>query len=530
MLLSMIAMTVKGLLLLAAAVYGFASLLGKEDAAWVRKAPLAIFLAMFLIGMWGHIYWTAYAALLLALPLLAKGRADGAALYCILLVSMPLIGGQIVIGSLYLTAANKYLFCALGLALVFLINRNPKPLKLHRSYFGLPIMLIVILELAQQRDPSITATIRQCIPVLLTIPLPYFLISRSLADSADVRRFLLAFTLSGFVMAVVATVEARLHWLIYKQMEGFLQVQVGVNSYSKLRAGLIRAPASFPESTTLATFLVLSIMAALATRNSFTSKTKWWVVLLVLGLGLMSANSRGAFVALALGLVAWDLYGRRYGALAVKVASAAGIYGFAVFAAQFSAFFAAMVGQDSGTSSTSDYRVQLWHRGMEEIRKHPLLGQNMRTALDHLQDLRQGEGIIDLVNGYINYGLTLGYTGMIMFAVAFISLCLAMFAARQKLRQDRILIEAAGCVFAVAALSLVNGFFTGFGGGTSSGFYQMCAVGSALWAMRGMAAAAERGSSVRLSPVRSDIVALIAADRARAKAVAAAPAAAGQEH
>jgi len=523
MLLSMIIMTVKGLLLLAAAVYGFAYLLPKEDAAWVKKAPLAIFLSMFVIGMWGHIYWSAYAALLLALPLLAKNRADGAALYCILIVSMPLLGEQLTIGSLYLMSANKYLFCALGLMLVFISKRENSAPAPRLSYFGLPILLLTLLEIAQQRDPSVTATIRQIISILLTIPLPYFLISRAIRNAADLRRFLLAFTLSGFVMAVVATAEARLHWLIYKQIEGFLQIQVGVNGYSKLRAGLIRAPASFPESTTLATFLVLAIMAALATRSSFASRGKWWTVLAVLGLGLISANSRGAYIALPLGLVAWDFYRRRYGALVIKAGAAAGLYVLALLAAPFSAFVAAMVGRDYGTATTSDYRVQLLHRGMEEIRKHPIFGQNLNEALDKLQDLRQGEGIVDLVNGYINYGLTSGYPGIVGLGLAFISLCVALLAARAKLERNKALIEGAACVFAVAALSVVNTFFTGFGGVISTSFYQMCAVGSAIWAMRGMAPATQGLSGASAVPAKSGIAALIAADRARAKAAASVP-------
>jgi len=526
MLLSMIMMTVKGLLLLVAAVYGFAFLLRTEDATWVKKAPLAILLSMFFIGMWGHIYWSAYAALLLALPLLAKDRADGAALYCILIVSMPLLSQQLSIGSLYLIPTNKYLFCALGLAIVFMLKRDNRAPARRLSHFGLPIFLITLLEIAQLRDPSITAMIRQSIPVLLTIPLPYFLISRALRSANDVRRFLLAFTMSGFVMAVVATAEARLHWLIYRQIEGLLQIQMSVNGYSKLRAGLIRAPASFPESTTLAIFLVLAIMAAFATRSSFASKGKWWVVLSVLGLGLISANSRSAFLVLPLGLVAWDFYRRRYGALAIKVVGAAGVYVLALFAAQFSAFFAAMVGQDSGTASTSDYRVQLLHRGMEEIRKHPIFGQNLKSALDNLQDLRQGEGIIDLVNGYINYGLVSGYPGMVALGLAFISLCIAMLVARAKLQRNVMQVEAAACVFAVAALSAVSCFFSGFGGPVSTSYYQMCAVGSAIWAMRAMAPAVRGAAGAPAAPALSGIAALIAADRNRAKALATAPSAA----
>lgn len=519
--LPLIVMTIKGLLLLFGATYAFAALLPKEDAAWVKRAPLWIFMSMFMIGMWGHTYWVAYAALLLALPILAKGRADAAALYCVLVVSLPMIPQQISIGGLYLIFGSKYLFCALGLTAAFMMNRGKAQLS-RRRYFGVPILIMVVLEVAQARDPSATATIRQCLPVVLTIFLPYFILSRSLESMEDLRRFLLAFVLAGCVMALVATVEARLHWLIYKQIEGMLGVHGSINGYTKMRAGALRAPASFPESTSLGTFLTLAFIAALALRDTFASRGKWYAALFMLVLGLVSANSRGAFIAVAIGLLAWDLYCRRYVALGIKLVGAGGIYLLALTAAQFSAFFAAMVGKGSGTAATSDYRVLLLHRGLEEIHKHPILGQNLKAALDNLQDLRQGEGIIDLVNGYISYGLTLGYPGIIGLLMVFVSLCLAMWIVRRKVRANPALLEPAACAFAVGMLSIFNSFFTGFGGNGSTSFYQICAVGSAVWAMRNFAPARGDQAGTLEKPAPKGLAALIAADRDRAAAAASA--------
>ena len=517
-----ILMTVKGLLLLTAAVYGFAALLHKEDAAWVKRAPLQIFVSMFVIGMWGHNVWVVYIASLLALPILARSRADAAALYCIMVVSLPLLNQKIFLGSLYLIPLNKYVFSALGLAIACMIKRD-KAVVPKRSRFDLPIILIMVLELTQARDPSVTATIRQCIPVIVTILVPYVFLSRALNTPQDVRRFLLTLALAGFVMAVVATAEARLHWLIYKQIQGNLNIDTQINAYMKMRAGMVRAPASFVESTSLGTFLAIAVMAVMTVRDRFASRAKWLVALFFLLLGLMAANSRGAFVSVAIGAVAWDFYCRRYGALSAKVVAAGLLYLFALTAAQFSAFFAAMVGQGSGTEATTEYRYLLLRRGLEEIRKHPLLGQTLDSALANLQDLRQGEGIIDLVNGYINYGLTLGYPGMVGLVLVFISLSLAMLAARRRFQSNGELLRDAACVFSSAVFSILNSFFTGFGGPSSMSFYQVCALGAALWAMRRSAPIAQIARAVpdmTASPGTtqpSGIAALIAADRERAR-------------
>lgn len=515
-----ILMTIKGLMLLAGAVYGFAALLRKEDAAWVKRKPLALFLSMLLIGMWGHNIWVAYLALTLAPVLAAKDRAEAAALYCVLIVALPLLSRSIVFGGLYIFHGDKYLFCALGLAIAFF--KGPKGPALMGSRFDLPLLIIVALELVHARSFGFTATLRQFAPVLLTILLPYLLLSRSLNTREDVRRFVLALSLTGFVMAAVAIVEVRLHWLIYAQIEGALHVERSVNLYTKMRAGMIRAPASFGDSTSLGMYLAMTSLAMFALRSAFASPRKMYVALGIVALGILAANTRGAIIGAAIGFLVQDLYNRRYGALSVKVMGAAGIYLFALTAAQFSPFFAAMLGKTSDTQGTADYRILLFRRGMEEIRKHPLVGTTLQAAMDNLQDLRQGEGIIDLVNGYISYGLTLGYLGIVGLVSVFVSLCAAMLVARRKLQVDPELVKIGAFVFSIAFSSIINSFYGGFGGTASTPFYEVCAVGAVLWAMRGRVPIGGKVDGTPRSAPVSGLAALIAADRARAKAANAA--------
>jgi len=513
--LSQILMTIKGLIVIGLAVYGFAALLRKEDAEWVKGAPLAIFLSIFVVGMWGYTVWVAYFALLLILPLLAKSRADAAALYVVALVSCPAIKYKVAIGSLYLMPLSKFVFLSLGLWIAFLSKRRAGPTP-RRSHFDIPILIIAILELAQARSDSPTVVLRQSVVTLLVVLLPYFVISRSLNNTAEVRRFTLAIALAGFVMAAVATVEGRLHWLIYKHIEATLHIASHMNPYLKTRGGIIRSPASFPESTTLGIYLALSTVMLFAVRSKFASVWKWLLAVAVMGLGLLSANSRGAFVALAIGVLALDFYRRRYPDLIAKVGAGAGLFLIVVAAAQFSEFFASVLGRGSGEEGSADYRFLLWHRGLEEIAKHPLFGTSLQTAMDHLEDLRQGEDIIDIVNGYINYGLTSGYPGMVGLLLVFVSLALAMLIMRRTTGVRLPISDSAGAVFAISCYSIVSCFYGGFGGEASSPFYVVTALGSALWSIRRYAAAEEHGPAVdalkRLPPVQ----ALIAADRAEA--------------
>lgn len=483
--LSQIAMTVKGLVLLTAAIYGFAALLGKEDAKWLKGAPLKIFIGFFLIGMWGHSVWLLYLAILLAMPVLARDRADAAALYVVSLLAVPVLYYKVSAGSHYLFPVSKYMFCSLGLTIAFLIK---KPSQGRRwSHFDIPFLIVMVLEFAQARDPSISETARLFLPMVVTMMLPYFLVTRALATPEDVRRFVLALALGGFVMAIVATAEAHTHWLVYKQIESNLGVSSQVNSFQQVRGGMLRAPGSFAESTSLGTFLALATLAIVALRTSFATRRKWFIAVAILLVGLLAPNSRGALIGMALGLLLFDFYRKQWGPLFVKLGAAVMVYVLLLGAAQFSPYVANLVGKGSDTQSSNDYRLQLFRRGMEEIHKHPILGTNLKNALNNLQDIQQGQHIVDLVNGYISYGLTLGYPGIAGLLMVFASLCAAMLMARRKLSANPMLSDLAAFAFSVSGFMIVVSFFTSFGGEGSTTFYMVAALGSVLWALRGAA-------------------------------------------
>jgi hypothetical protein len=323
--------------------------------------------------------------------------------------------------------------------------------------------------------------------------------------------------MAGFVMAIVATAEVHLHTLFYQRITSNLPVAAGENLYQKARGGMIRAPASFPESTSLGNFLAAVGIAIVALKPVFASKTKRNIALGILLLGMMAPNSRGAFIGIALGLLAFDFYRKRWGPLFTKLSVAGGVYVAALIAAPFSPYIAGMVGKGSDAEGSTDYRVQLFTHGMEQIRKHPMLGTTLKNALDNLQDLSTGQHIIDLVNGYITYGLILGYTGMIGLLAVFVTLSAAMLVARKRLAGNELALDAAAFVFSVSTFMAVVAFFTAFGSTKSSFFYWTTGFGAALYAIRRSALAAPdvKGGEPAPPPV-SGIQAMIQADRAAA--------------
>lgn len=517
---SLLIMTIKGVLILIAAVWAFSKLLKEEDARWVRGAPLYIFPGLFFIGFWGHTVWVAYLAVSLAIPIFAKSRADAAAIFAIVIVAMPDMIYQSNVGSIYLFSIGKSTFASLGLVIAFFTKRQTDAKS--GFHFDLPILLLLALSIFSGRDPKITETIRHALPSLIDLAVPYFLISRSLKSREDLRRFVLALALAAFVMAVVAFFEQRLHWLLYKEIENRLHIATGLSAY-KSRGGSLRATAAFPDQLSLGVYLAFGTIAIMAFRASFATRRNYYLALLVMAIGLTAPNSRGALLGVVLGWLAFDFFRKRYSRLAAELGVIGMAYLVLLALANISPYVAGVLGHGADASSTSQYRIELLTRGMEEIRKHPLLGTTLSTALNNLDDMRQGEGIIDMVNGYISYGLTAGYIGIIVLAMVFLSMMIAMLRVRRNLSfndsADRAL-DFAACVFAIAGLSLVTTAFGGFGGRGAIPFCEIYAIGSVIWALRKSRSADRPIMQQQLGQLSSkpSIQSLIHADRARVKA------------
>jgi O-antigen ligase len=83
-------------------------------------------------------------------------------------------------------------------------------------------------------------------------------------------------------------------------------------------------------------------------------------------------------------------------------------------------------------SSNIDYRGRLWTRGWEIVRDNPLLGD--QYALAKMQDLRQGQGIVDFVNGYLAELLGTGFVGLTLFFLVVLSALRKLLAVSRTIK------------------------------------------------------------------------------------------------
>ncbi|PZU10697.1 O-antigen ligase [Sphingomonas sp.] len=465
-------------------IYGFAftKLVHKSEANWIMQRLLPITVGLFVTGVLFPSIWLYWALICILIPTLSRTTAEAACLYVLTVLMTPTAQLEMNLGSMYLLTFDKWLFAGIGLIIAVQIRRSRA--RLPVGWFDLFFVLIITLELIQARGMNVTSTLRSLFGTVVVLILPYFVVSRSLRQPSDIRRLMFTIAFAGFVLSCEAVYELRFKFLPYDLISQHLGSVVGISAYSKQRAGSLRASTSFEESTSFGLFLAIAFLAMLASHDIFKNRQSRLIGLMVMLAGLYAANARSAILSLVLGVLAYDFYRKRYGAMIVKLAGIVGLGLMALSAAQFSPRLADRLGVSGSSVDSTDYRALLLRRGMEEIRKHPWTGTSSAEAKIALADIRQGEGIIDFVNAYVFYGLTAGIGGIIIMIVCFFGTALRMLAIRKRLQKTPGLVQVGAVVFAVSLFTAVTAFTSGFGGKGSMIFYIVMAISSALGTRR----------------------------------------------
>jgi O-antigen ligase len=266
---------------------------------------------------------------------------------------------------------------------------------------------------------SISSIGREALGQLLDSLIPYFVISRACVDFETRRRFLGFVLLGATYEAMVGIVESASRHYLYAQLQWLYSIGWG-QSTGLLRGSWLRAEAAFPGPLALAVLLTFALGIWFALKSPGKSRP-YLVVAGVLGAGLLATYGRGPILAAGILLLGAKLLRhmstRRYlvimvlGAIVISAGWKAGI-GDAVLS---------LVGSAPGGDETADfnvqYRQQLLTTSLALLQQSPWWG--VPNFIEQMQDLRQGEGLIDLVNTYLVIALNSGLIGLVLVMIPF---------------------------------------------------------------------------------------------------------------
>lgn len=430
------------ILVLSTAVFAFAhrpvcAVMGTGN--FIKKRNL--WYALILAGFLAHNFWiyTVIAALLLIYNNLRENNP--VSLFFFVLFALPMatipIPGMGLINIFFHLSHARILELFILLPAFFILIQQKDTLSFGRTGPDKLLATYIILTVALYlRETSITDTFRQAFYLFIDAFLPYFVISRSLKDMQSFRIALISLLVAIMIVALLATFETAKHWLLYHALLDELGLE-GMTNYQG-RDGALRAVATAGHSIALGYLMTVGIGFYLYLKQLIRNKHIRWLGMALLAAGLIASLSRGPWVGAFFLITVFIATGRNaiprlMGLLAIAVL---GLSLIAVLPGgeKVTKFLPFIGTTDAGTI---EYRKNLIDTSVIVIKRNPWFGSVDYLNTPEMESMRQGEGIIDIVNTYIQVALEIGVVGLGLFVGFFALTLLGIYRAMRSIRDRK---------------------------------------------------------------------------------------------
>lgn len=297
--------------------------------------------------------------------------------------------------------------------------------RLHPTdiFFILFFLLTAVLAV---RSNSATNMVRIFLNTFIEYLIPYFVISRFIISPGVLNWVFSALLVSAVILSILSSLESVFHWRFFADVMRNLGLE-----YSQLtlvpytRGGVTRGSGgAMFNPLGFAHFISLALVTLLFYYQK--KILKWFpagVLAGVFGLALFLTGSRGGQLVVIIGvymLFYFNSQGFLKMLLAVTAVGSVGLFG---------VYFAAVGWEGIDSEGSFLYRWELILNSMNAIKSNFILGSHAYENDPGLQQSRQGQGIIDIVNAYLRIILTYGIVGLFLYLMIYFS---ALKALAQK--------------------------------------------------------------------------------------------------
>ena len=296
---------------------------------------------------------------------------------------------------------------------------------------------------------------RAVMELALDTLLPYFVMSRACSDASLRRRVLSVVLLGACFQGVVGMAETASKHYFFAQLQWLYQ-STWFQAVNLMRGSFLRAEGAFLGPLALGV-LEMFALALWVLLRPVEARKSYAVVGLACAGGLIATFGRGPWLCGALVFVGLAPLKRWGGTRFLAMAVVAGIGLGAFIASGAGEELIAMVGHIGGGGEDGDFNVRYRHELLDTslalLRQSPVIG--VPNFTQYMENLRQGEGIIDLVNTYLIVALNVGLLGLALWLVPF-GIVLFRLAARQRAGDPVLGREsAAWLMLAIATMAVV---------------------------------------------------------------------------
>ena len=396
----------------------FTRFMADEDFVRRRNLWLSLTAAAFLLPS----FWLYMGVAAVLIWRAGKRDPNPAALYLFLLLVVPPFSQPVPGFGLvnYLFPLNH--FRLLGLALIV-----PAALSIRRAAKGpygqatpttwlAPDVLLIIYGVIQTvlyaPYSPLTGSMRSLFLLAVDVLLPYYVLSRCCTSKPMIVEAIAALALSAVVLAPLALFEAAKGWLMYSDIAGHWGINNDVIGYL-MRSDVLRAQVTSGQSIVLGAFYAAVLGLWLYLQSDLKAVHRWLGTAAVLG-GLLATLSRGPWVgAVVVGFVYFaagpNAISRVFKLVGISAVVSAGLLASPMGASIIDHMpFIGTV--DAGNV---DYRQAVNDRSWLIIRQNPFFGSPYFG--NYMEDLRNGQGLIDLLNAYLSIGMAYGLVTLAVF-------------------------------------------------------------------------------------------------------------------
>jgi O-antigen ligase len=367
-------------------------------------------------------FWV-YAALAYIVSLQAtRKQSNPLALYVFLLFAVPpfsrLLPGPGPIVSIVPLYHERILTIAilLPLALKLFGESTSRPPGLRFADLSV-LMLLGYQLLGGIFHYPFTGMLRHGIYLFFDFALVYYVASRALRTQQQLREVIGAFICACAILAIVAVFESFKSWWVYETLQAPFAARAAAYM-TRGDFGLLRAKATFGHPITLGYNMGVAIVLLYTFSGQLASRAKQRVLVGLLVAGLIVSFSRGPWVGTAAGLLYLMFSGpgkvRRIMASLFLGSIAIGILSLTQFGRSLYSMLPFVGTVDSGSVV---YRQNLWDVSIVVLKQHLWFGDMNYLLNPLMEQMRQGEGIIDMVNSYLQIALAYGIVGLMLFGL-----------------------------------------------------------------------------------------------------------------
>jgi hypothetical protein len=265
---------------------------------------------------------------------------------------------------------------------------------------------------------SLTDNLRTIVLTCLDVILPYYVFSRVKYDRSELTTTLQNFLVGAAIIGYIGAIESIKSWQLFSAVQESWGIYSALMNYLG-REGVLRAQASTGHALILGYSMAIAFGVWLGVRKQYQQAWRGNIILAGILGGLVSSLSRGSWLGAIAALTIHLMLSKGGAKTAVRVLLATLCLCVVLYPTPYGAKivnFLPFIGEaDKGNV---DYRTMLAEYSMKIILDSPFFGNPY--FIQYLEDLRQGQGIIDIINSYIAIALHSGLIGLTLFLAGFV--------------------------------------------------------------------------------------------------------------